>query len=74
MTPALFRSRLAALGLTLHRFCVLAGVHQSTVTSWGKTRRNGKGGVTVPPFPGWVSALLAAWERAGVPATTNEGK
>ena len=65
MTPALFRHRLAALGLTLHRFCVLAGVHQSTVTSWGRTRRNGKGGQTVPPFPGWVGALLAAWEKIG---------
>ena len=60
MTPATFRHRLAALGLTLHRFCVLAGVHTSTASSWGKVR-----GGTVPPFPGWVSALLAAWEALG---------
>ena len=63
MTPTLFRSRLAALGLTLHRFCVLAGVHQSTASSWGKQR-----GETTPPFPGWVGALLAAWEKIGAPA------
>ena len=60
MTPETFRSRLAALGLTLHRFCVLADIHPSTASSWGKQR-----GETTPPFPGWVGRLLSAWEALG---------
>ncbi len=63
MTPATFRTRLRALGLSLERFAVLTGVSATTAANWGK-ERSGRG---VQAFPAWVGLLLDAWEQIGVP-------
>jgi hypothetical protein len=59
MTPAEFRHRLKALGLTIEVFANLTGVNPVTARGWGFERH--KRGIQ--PFPLWVGALLTAWER-----------
>jgi hypothetical protein len=61
VTPADFRARLKALGLTLGAFASLTGTNPVTVSYWG-FQRSGRG---VQTFPKWVGLLLDAWERCG---------
>lgn len=52
-----FRTSLKALGLTGRGFALLTGVHEETVTGWGRTR-SGRG---VQEVPLWAWLLLDAW-------------
>lgn len=52
-----FRTALKALGLTGRRFAALAGIHEETVTGWGRAR-SGRG---VQEVPLWAWLLLDAW-------------
>jgi len=52
-----FRSALKALGLTGRGFAVLAGIHEETVTGWGRAR-SGRG---IQEVPRWAWLLLDAW-------------
>lgn len=52
-----FRVSLKALGLTGRAFALLTGVHEETVTGWGRTR-SGRG---VQEVPLWAWLLLDAW-------------
>ena len=52
-----FRSALKALGLTGRGFAVLAGIHEETVTGWGRAR-SGRG---IEEVPRWAWLLLDAW-------------
>lgn len=65
MTPQEFRTRLRALGKSIASFARETGTSPSTVSCWGGERKAG-GRVDTPPFPGWVSSLLAAWEEIEV--------
>jgi hypothetical protein len=60
MTPAAFRARLSALGLSLAQFAALTGLNRSTVSWWGKVRDG-----AVAEFPLWVERLLASYEHSG---------
>ena len=53
MTPTTFTATLSARGLSQARFARLTRTHATTVSRWAT------GGL---PVPGWVEALLDAWE------------
>lgn len=55
-----FRSKLQSLGLSARAFARLTGVHEETVTGWGKPR-SGRG---VQHVPRWAWLLLDAWEAS----------
>ncbi len=52
-----FRAALKSLGLTGRGFALLTGIHEETVTGWGKAR-SGRG---VQEVPRWAWLLLDAW-------------
>jgi hypothetical protein len=52
-----FRAALKSLGLTGRGFALLTGVHEETVSGWGRTR-SGRG---VQEVPLWAWLLLDAW-------------
>ncbi len=58
MTPDLFRTRLASLGLTLTGFADMTGQHTTTCANWGKPR-----GGRMQSFPAWVEVMLSLMER-----------
>lgn len=61
MTPL---ERIHALGMTARRFAEITKTHPVTVSYWGRQRidkRTNRGGEV--PVPGWVDALLAAYEE-----------
>ena len=66
MTAAVFRARLAALGLSVRQFAVRTGVNYATAKGWG-TERGGR----TQDIPTWVALLLDAWEAHGVPEETE---
>jgi hypothetical protein len=52
-----FRTTLKALGLSSRGFATLTGVHEDTVSGWGRVR-SGRG---VQEVPRWAWLLLDAW-------------
>jgi hypothetical protein len=52
-----FRAALKSLGLTCRGFALLTGIHEETVTGWGKAR-SGRG---VQEVPRWAWLLLDGW-------------
>ena len=52
-----FRAALKSLGLTGRGFAALTGIHEETVTGWGRVR-SGRG---VQEVPLWALLLLDAW-------------
>ena len=52
-----FRASLKALGLTGRGFAALTGIHEETVTGWGRAR-SGRG---IQEVPLWAWLLLNAW-------------
>ena len=52
-----FRASLKVLGLTGRGFALLTGIHEETVTGWGRVR-SGRG---VQKVPLWAWLLLDAW-------------
>ena len=65
MTPAALRAALSDAGLTQREFAARSGVTYQAVQRWVQGQR---------PIPGWVPALLAAWEelRGRAQATCKE--
>jgi hypothetical protein len=52
-----FRATLKSLGLTGRGFADLTGIHEDTVSGWGRAR-SGRG---VQQAPRWAWLLLDAW-------------
>ena len=52
-----FRSALKTIGLTGRGFAALTGIHEDTVTGWGRAR-SGRG---IQQAPRWAWLLLGAW-------------
>lgn len=57
LTREQFRSRLAAIGMTQVEFAERVGTNHTTVSGWGAAGQ--------PAIPGYVPALLDAWEAVG---------
>jgi len=67
MTPAEFRLRLKALGLSLRVFAARTNLAYSTVLGWGSDRTCGDlGHRTRQVFPVWAVLLLQEWEARSV--------